>query len=102
MADERRHFTGQQKLAILRAHLIEKTPVSEVCDKHGITPTQFYQWQKKLFEEGAAVFESPRGRRGRQEAGGRKMPTRKGSRPWRPSSARRTKSWASCCRSTSS
>ncbi|MGH2360970.1 MAG: transposase [bacterium] len=67
MAEERRNFTGQQKLAILRAHLIEKTPVSEVCDQHGISPTQFYQWQKKLFEEGAGVFESPRGRPRRQE-----------------------------------
>jgi len=25
---------------------LEKTPISEVCEKHQITPTQFYQWQK--------------------------------------------------------
>jgi len=49
-------------MAILRQHLIEKVPVSEVCDKHGLVPTMFYQWQKKLFEEGAAIFEQPRGR----------------------------------------
>jgi transposase len=67
MAEERRHFTGQQKLAILRAYLIDKVPISEVCEKHGIQPTLFYQWQKKLFEEGASVFEAPRGRPSRQE-----------------------------------
>lgn len=67
MSEERRHYTGQQKLAILRAHLIEKVAISEVCDKHGIPPTLFYQWQKKLFEEGASVFDSPRGRPKRQE-----------------------------------
>jgi len=27
-----------------------------VCEKHQITPTQFYQWQKIFFENGAAAF----------------------------------------------
>jgi transposase len=58
MPQERRHLTGAQKLAILREHLIEKVPLSEVCRKHDLAPTLFYQWQKKLFEEGASVFES--------------------------------------------
>jgi transposase len=58
MPTERRHLTGAQKLAILREHLIEKVPLSEVCRKHDLPPTLFYQWQKKLFEEGASVFES--------------------------------------------
>ncbi|MFQ5424953.1 MAG: transposase [Phycisphaerae bacterium] len=39
-------------MAILREHLIEKGPISEVCDKHGLQPTVFYQWQKRLFEDG--------------------------------------------------
>lgn len=55
-------------MAILREHLVEKVPISEVCDKHGLQPTVFYGWQKKLFEEGAAVFEQPRARSGRQAA----------------------------------
>ena len=58
MPNERRRFTGAEKLAILRKHLIEKLPLSEVCQKHSVSPTLFYQWQKKLFEEGALVFES--------------------------------------------
>lgn len=64
---QRRNFTGAEKLAILRQHLLEKTPISDVCQKHGIGPTLFYQWQKKLFEEGAVVFES-RAANGRQQA----------------------------------
>ena len=48
-------------MTILREHLIDKVPVSEVCDKHGVQPTMFYVWQKKLFEEGALVFEPSRG-----------------------------------------
>ena len=61
MPRERRNFTGAEKMAILREHLIEKVPISEVCEKHGLQPTVFYGWQKRLFEEGAAVFESPKG-----------------------------------------
>lgn len=68
MPRARRNFTGAQKLAILREHLIEQAPVSEVCEKHGIQPTVFYQWQKKLFEEGGAVFEQPRAKSSRQQS----------------------------------
>lgn len=58
MPNDRRHFTGAQKLAILREHLIEKVPISDVCQKHDLQPTLFYLWQKKLFEDGAVVFET--------------------------------------------
>ncbi|MDQ3625307.1 MAG: transposase, partial [Verrucomicrobiota bacterium] len=49
-------YTPQQKVAILREHLIEHAPVSDLCDKHQIHPTLFYQWQKAFFENGAAAF----------------------------------------------
>ncbi len=68
-AKRRRHFTGQEKVAILRRHLVEKVPVSDLCEEHGIHPTLFYRWQKDWFEQGAVVFDAPRGRprNGRQE-----------------------------------
>ena len=53
----RKRFTPQEKVAILRLHLLEHTPVSDLCDKHGIRPTMFYRWQKELFENAAAAFE---------------------------------------------
>lgn len=65
MPAERRHFTGAQKMAILRLHLLERVPISEVCQKHGLQPTAFYLWQKRLFEEGAALLERPAGRSSR-------------------------------------
>jgi len=68
MPNERRRSTGAEKLAILRKHLIEKLPLSEVCQKHNVSPTLFYQWQKKLFEEGALVFESKAENARQQEA----------------------------------
>ncbi len=54
---ERRHFTGQQKTAIVKAHLVDGKSVADLCDQHQIQPTQFYQWQKQLFEQGEAAFE---------------------------------------------
>ncbi|MFQ5422438.1 MAG: transposase [Phycisphaerae bacterium] len=67
MRKQRRNFSGTEKMAILREHLIEKGPISEVCDKHGLQPTVFYQWQKRLFEDGAVVFDQMRRKSPRQQ-----------------------------------
>ena len=61
MKRTRKHFTAPEKMALLRRHLIDKTPVSTVCDEAKIKPTVFYRWQKGFVENGAAVFQ-PRGR----------------------------------------
>jgi transposase-like protein len=58
MSNERKHYTAQDKVAILRLHLLEKKPVSDLCDQCGIHPTLFYRWQKEFFENGAAAFEA--------------------------------------------
>jgi transposase len=57
----RKRFTAQEKVAILRLHLLEHVAISDLCDQHGIHPTMFYRWQKEFFEHGAAAFE-PRSR----------------------------------------
>ena len=57
MKKERKRYTPDEKVAILRRHLVEQVPVSELCDKLGLQPTVFYRWQKEFFENGAAAFE---------------------------------------------
>ena len=57
MKNGRRKFTGDEKMAILRRHLVDKMAVSDVCDQVGIHPTLFYRWQKELFDRGSVVFE---------------------------------------------
>jgi transposase-like protein len=58
MASTRRHFTPEQKVAILREHLLDKAPVSEVCDRHHIAVSLFYLWQKEFFENGHRAFQA--------------------------------------------
>jgi transposase-like protein len=54
----RKHYTAQEKVAILRRHLLEQEPISKLCDEMGLQPTVFYRWQKEFFENGAAAFET--------------------------------------------
>jgi transposase len=56
MTKQRKQYSAQDKLAILRLHLLEKKPVSDLCDQFDIHPTLFYRWQKEFFENGAAAF----------------------------------------------
>jgi len=53
---KRKQFTSEQKVAIVRRHLIDKVPVSDLCDEIGIHANQYYNWQKQLFENGAPAF----------------------------------------------
>ena len=57
---QRRSFSAEQKVAIVKRQLVEGAPISDLCDEYQILPTQFYQWQKQLFENGAAAFERRR------------------------------------------
>ncbi len=53
----RKTLTPEQKVAVVRQHLLEKVPVSQVCEQHGINVVCFYNWQKQLFENGSVAFE---------------------------------------------
>jgi len=56
MPKQRRHFTADEKVAILRRHLLDKVPVSDLCDELNLNSNVFYTWQKAFFENGAAAF----------------------------------------------
>ena len=45
MTRQRRHFTPEQKVGVLREHFLDKVPVSDLCEKYGIGVTLFYSWQ---------------------------------------------------------
>ncbi len=63
---KKRSFQPKDKVAAIRRHLVEGTPVSDLCDELHIKPTQYYAWQKQFFENGATVFERRNGKNRQQ------------------------------------
>ena len=57
MTKKRKRFSAEEKVRLLRLHLLEKVPVSDLCDENGVNPNRFYRWQKQFFEYGASAFE---------------------------------------------
>jgi transposase len=60
MTKQRRHFSGPEKVAALKRHLVERVPVSDLCDQLGIAPNLFYRWQKEFFDNGHTAFDNGR------------------------------------------
>ena len=56
MAGKRKKYTPEQKVQIIKKHLVDRVPLSDLCDQYGLHPTVFYRWQKTLFEKGAQAF----------------------------------------------
>lgn len=45
----RRHFTTEQKVALLQRHLVDKEPVSKICEENQLQPSVFYDWLRTAF-----------------------------------------------------
>src|SRR5271155_158525 len=73
MNKQRRHFAGTEKVAILKRHLIDKVPVSDLCDELDIYPNQFYGWLKEFFENGHAAFDNGRKSKAEEDGKDRKI-----------------------------
>lgn len=71
MRKQRKNYTGKEKVYILKRHLVDREPVSDLCDKYDLQPTVFYRWQKEFFENGASAFEKTNG--SRKEAGQKRI-----------------------------
>jgi transposase len=53
---ERKHISPQQKVILLREHLENQVPLSELSEKHQIHINVLYRWKKELFEGAAEIF----------------------------------------------
>lgn len=60
MSKTRRHFSGTDKVNILKRHLVEKVPISDLSDQFQLHPNQLYSWLKEFFENGHAAFDNGR------------------------------------------
>jgi transposase len=62
MTHARRHFTSEQKAQVIRRHLGNKEPVSDLADELGLQPSQIHTWVKQVLDQAEKAFERPNGR----------------------------------------
>jgi transposase-like protein len=55
-----RHFSPHEKVAAVKRHLLERVPISAICEELKIAPNVFYHWQQTFFENGHLTFETDR------------------------------------------
>ena len=58
----RRKFSAEEKVAILKRHMVDKVPVSDLCEEYRIQPSLFYTWQRQMWENLGAAFQEARRR----------------------------------------
>lgn len=68
MSRARRHFTAEQKAEVVRRHLADKIPVSNLADELQVQPTLIHLWVKHVLDHAAAAFESAKGGVGQRRA----------------------------------
>lgn len=53
---QRKHYTAEQKVMILRELLENNVPISQLAEKYQVRPNDIYNWKKKLFESATEIF----------------------------------------------
>ena len=59
--NKRRNYSPEEKFRIVKEGLTTKTPVSELCKKYGVNPTNYYNWQEQFFKGAIEGFAKKRG-----------------------------------------
>lgn len=59
-------WTSKKKLEVVLEGIKEKETVTEICRKHGISQSMYYEWRNTLFEKGEEALKY--GGRSKQEA----------------------------------
>lgn len=49
MRKKRYNYTSQEKVVILKRYLIDRVPISDLCDDISSSTYGFYRWQKDFF-----------------------------------------------------
>jgi transposase len=63
MKKERRSWSADEKTRVLRRHLIEKIPISKLCEEEKMAPSMYHRWQEQLFQNAGLALEGKRNER---------------------------------------
>ena len=53
---DRKRYTAEQKVMILRELLENNIPISQLAEKYEVRPNDIYNWKKKLFKSATEIF----------------------------------------------
>ncbi len=59
----RRHLSPEKKAELIRRHLADKVPVSDLCNENGLQPSVFYGWLKQLLANAPTALANGKQRR---------------------------------------
>jgi transposase-like protein len=57
---QRRRYTAEEKIKILREVIEDGKPVSQVAERYELHPNNIFKWRKQLFEGGVQIFQLQR------------------------------------------
>ena len=52
----RRYLSPEKKAELIRQHLSDKKPVSEICEENDLQPSVFYTWMRQLLANAPAAL----------------------------------------------
>jgi transposase-like protein len=58
---ERKHYSPEQKVIIVRELLENNVPISQLAEKYQVHINDIYNWKKRLFEGAKDIFQSKPG-----------------------------------------
>ena len=58
MRKKPKYYSDTEKVKILKRHLLEKIAISELCEENDLSPSVYYTWQTKLFENAEEALSS--------------------------------------------
>jgi transposase-like protein len=73
MSRTRRQFTAEQKAQVVRRHLADKVPVSQLADELEIQPSLVHLWVKQVLDQAPRAFERSPGQRRQESAKERRI-----------------------------
>ena len=53
---QKKRYTSEEKIMILREHFENQVPISDLSEKYGVHPNAIYIWKKKMFESAPENF----------------------------------------------
>lgn len=53
----RRHFSAEQKAAVVRRHLGEREPISKLAEELGVQPSLIHNWVNQVLAQAEKAFE---------------------------------------------